>query len=232
MRKFRGTVLAAVLLTAPVGGQDPAVRAFLDRTSVARGQQFTLTVEVSGKGASGAGEPRLPPMEEFAAFLGRRISQQYRLVNGRMSTSRTFIFHFRATREGEFEIGAVQVRLDGNIHKSAPLRIRVGSGGRPVPTPPGGGRPADTTSPADLFVRATADRERVYRNQALVVTYKIYTGVGISSYGISKQPETAGFWVEDYPQPRQPRTEGEVIGGRRYTVALIKKMVLFPTGAG
>ena len=146
--------------------------------------------------------------------------------------SRTFNFHFQAIREGEFEIGAVQVPLDGKTHKTAPLRIQVGSGGRPVSTPPGSGRTAGTASQADLFVRATADRERVYQNQALVVTYKIYTGVRISSYGISKQPETAGFWVEDYPQPRQPHTEGEVIGGRRYTVAQIKKMVLFPSGAG
>ena len=232
MRIFRGTLLAAVLLSGPAGGQDPAVRAFLDRTSVAMGEQFTLSVEVSGTGASGAREPRLPPMEEFAAFLGSRSSQQFRLLNGRMSTSRTFSFHFQATREGEFEIGAVQVQLDGKTHKSAPLRIQVGSGGRPVPTPPGRGRTAGKTSQPDLFVRATADRERVYENQALVVTYKIYTGVRISSYGISKQPETAGFWVEDYPQPRQPHTEGEVIDGRRYTVARIKKMVLFPTGPG
>ena len=196
------------------------------------GEQFTLSVEVSGTGASGAREPRLPPMEEFAAFLGSRSSQQFRLLNGRMSTSRTFSFHFQATREGEFEIGAVQVQFDGKTHKSAPLRIQVGSGGTPAPTPPGRGRTAGTTSQPDLFVRATADRERVYENQALVVTYKIYTGVRISSYGISKQPETAGFWVEDYPQPRQPHTEGEVIDGRRYTVARIKKMVLFPTGPG
>ena len=69
MRKLCGTLLAAVLISGPVGGQDPSVRAFLDRTSVAVGQQFTLSVEVSGKGATGAGEPRLPPMEEFAAYL-------------------------------------------------------------------------------------------------------------------------------------------------------------------
>ena len=123
--------------------------------------------------------------------------------------------------------------MDGKTHKSAPLRIQVGGGGTSgshfLPAEAG---PTGSTSQADLFVRATADRERVYRNQALVVTYKIYTGVRISSYGISKQPETAGFWVEDYPQPRQPQTEGEVIGGRRYTVAQIKKMVLFPSGAG
>lgn len=232
MRKFWGTLLAAVLLSGPVAGQDPVVRAFLDRTSVVKGEQFTLSVEVSGTGSFGSGEPRLPPMEDFSVFLNRGSGQQIRLVNGRMSMTRTFNFHFRATRVGEFEIGAVQVRLDGKVHKSDPLRIRIGGGGGPAPAPPDRGRPAGTTSPADLFVRATADRERVYRNQALLVTYKIYTGVRISSYGISKQPETAGFWVEDYPQPRQPHTEGEVIGGRRYTVAQIKKMVLFPTGAG
>ena len=231
MRKFCGTLLAAVLLCGPAGGQDPAVRAFLDRTSVFVGQQFTLSVEVSGRGASGSGEPRLPPMEKFAAFLGRRSSQQFRLVNGRMSTSRTFSFHFQATREGEFEIGAVQVQLDGRVHKTAPLRIRIGGTGRPAPTPRGDRRPAGTAAQSDLFVRATADRERIYENQALVVTYKIYTRVSVSSYGISKQPETAGFWVEDYPQTRQPHTE-EVIDGRRYRVALIKRMALFPTGAG
>ena len=232
MRKFCGTILAAVLLAGAAGGQDPTVRAFLDRTSIALGEQFTLSVEVSGAGASGSGEPSLPPMEEFAAFLGRRSSQQFRLVNGRMSVSKTFSFHFQATREGEFEIGAVQVQLDGKEHKSAPLRIRIGVSGQPAPAPRGGRRPVSTASQPELFVRATADRERVYQNQALVVTYKIYTRVRVSGYGISKQPETAGFWVEDYPQPQQPHAEGEVIDGRRYTVALIKKMALFPTGAG
>ena len=232
MRKFCGTLLAAALLSGPVGGQDPAVRAFLDRTSVLVGQQFTLSVEVSGRGASGSEEPSLPPMEEFAAFLGRRSSQQFRLVNGLMSASRTFSFHFQAAREGEFEIGAVQVQLDGRVHKTEPLRIRIGGVGQPAPAPGGARRRAGTASQPDLFVRATADRERVYENQALVVTYKIYTRVRISGYGISKQPETAGFWVEDYPQPQQPPAEGEVIDGRRYTVALIKKMALFPTGPG
>ncbi len=232
MRKICGGVLTAVLLCGWVVGQDSTVRAHLDRTSVFVGQQFTLSVEVSGRGASGAGEPRLPSMEEFTAFLGSRRSQQYRLVNGRMSSSRIFSFHFQATREGEFEIGAVQVQLDGRVHKTAPLRIRIGGTGRPAPTPRSDRRPASTAAQSDLFVRATADRERVYENQALVVTYKIYTRVSVSSYGISKQAETAGFWVEDYPQTRQPHTEGEVIDGRRYTVALIKKMALFPTGAG
>ena len=128
MRKHCGTLLAAVLLSGPAGGQDPAVRAFLDRTSVAVGERFTLSVEVSGGGVFGAGEPRLPPMEEFAAYLDRGSSEQFRLVNGRASKSRTFSFHFQATREGEFEIGAVQVRLDGKIHESAPLRIQIVSG--------------------------------------------------------------------------------------------------------
>ena len=232
MKRICGVVLTAVLLCGWAGGQDPAVRAYLDRTSVFVGERFTLSVEVSGQGASGAVEPRLPPMEEFTAFLGRRSSQQYRLVNGRMSSSRTFSYQFQATREGEFEIGAVQVQLDGRVHKTAPLRIRIAGTGRPAPAPLDDRRPAGTAAQSDLFVRATADPERSYRNQALVVTYKIYTRVSVSSYGISKQPETAGFWVEDYPQTRQPQTDAEVIGGRRYTVALIKKMALFPTSAG
>ena len=70
------------------------------------------------------------------------------------------------------------------------------------------------------------------RCQAIVLSYKIYTRVNVSSFSISKQPGTAGFWVEEEPQQKQPTTSAEVIGGKRYTVATIRKMILFPTSSG
>ena len=65
-----------------------------------------------------------------------------------------------------------------------------------------------------------------------MITYKIYTRLSVSSFSIGRLPETAGFWVENYPLPQSPPTTTQIINGRRYTVATIRKMAVFPTTAG
>ncbi|MBN2246695.1 MAG: protein BatD, partial [Candidatus Aminicenantes bacterium] len=45
-------------------------------------------------------------------------------------------------------------------------------------------------------------------------------------------PDLLGFWIEDYELPPRPVTREEVVGGKRYLVAEIKKSALFPTAAG
>ena len=65
-----------------------------------------------------------------------------------------------------------------------------------------------------------------------MITYKIYTRLSVSSLSVGRLPETAGFWVENYTLPESPSTRTEIINGRRYTVATIRKMAVFPTTAG
>jgi hypothetical protein len=56
--------------------------------------------------------------------------------------------------------------------------------------------------------------------------------VGVTSYNVTKLPETAGFWVEDFEMNGQPVIRDEVINGVKYRVADIKKVSLFPTSSG
>ena len=65
-----------------------------------------------------------------------------------------------------------------------------------------------------------------------MITYKIYTRLSVSSFSIVRLPETAGFWVENYTLPQSPSTSTAILSGRRYTVATIRKMAVFPTTAG
>ena len=76
------------------------------------------------------------------------------------------------------------------------------------------------------------NKKKVYQNEPVIVTYKLYTRVDVSSYGFSKLPGTTGFWTESFDTPQRPELATEVLEGKQYRVATLKKMALFPMSAG
>ena len=230
--------LAIVMISAGLGyGADLEVKAYVDRATVGLNQRFTLSVEISGQNVNNAGTPELPKMDEFAAYLGSGSSQNMQFINGRMSVSHTTNFFFQSIKEGNFEIGAVTVKAGGKEYRTDPISISIqktAASSAPTARQPGtqsqpsGGAP----SQEDLFIRALVTKRQVYQNEPVILTYKIYTRVNVSSFGFTSLPGTAGFWVEEFNVGQQPRTSTEVLNGRQYTVATIKQMALFPMSAG
>lgn len=210
---------------------DFSVRAYVDRPQVAVGEQFTLSVELSGSDADDADEPALPSTERFASYLGSGSSSSIQIINGRMSSSKTLNFYYRADREGSHEIGPVSVSVGGETKSTEPISLEIVKGrSGPVAQGP---RQQGQLGENDLFVKATASKTRAYVNEAIIVSYKIYTRVDIAGYSLSEVPDRSGFWVEDLligQQSAQPSVE--IVDGVRYTVATLQKMALFPTTAG
>ena len=231
VKRALGVLLAQFLMVTPSLSADISVRAFVDQSIVSAGESFTLSVELSGADADEAASPQPPDIESFATYRGSGSSTSVQFVNGKMSQTRTLDFYFQATAIGKFEIGAVTVLLDGVEHHSEPIQIEIVQG-RPQKSPPQPTR-ADGITSADLYVSAKANKDEAYVNEAVIVTYKIYTRVDVSQYGISSVPENSGFWVENLlGDQTQPQPTAEMINGTRYTVATIKKAALFPTSAG
>ncbi|MGH7600166.1 MAG: BatD family protein [bacterium] len=219
----------------PLQAQNVSITASVDKTHIGLNEDFTLIVEVSGDAA----EPKLPDMNTFAALAGTSSSQNIQIINGRMSSSRTYQYTFFARAAGKFTINAVEVEVKGQVYKSQPIEIEIASsssGGAAPQTPPGGrGQPGEPPPPnleGNLYLDAKVDRSRVFQNEPVVIRYKIYTRLNISSYGISSAPNFGGFWVEEFPAPQQPRTYRETIEGQTYLVAEIKKTALFPQTVG
>jgi hypothetical protein len=228
--------LTTILIgAASLQAQNVSITASVDRTHIGLNEDFTLVVEVSGDAA----EPKLPDMNAFAALAGTSSSQNIQIINGRMSSSRTYQYTFFARAAGKFTINAVEVEVKGQIYKSQPIEIEIApssSGGAAPQTPPGSrGQPGEPPPPnleGNLYLDAKVDRSRVFQNEPVVIRYKIYTRLNISSYGISSAPNFSGFWVEEFPAPQQPRTYRETIEGQTYLVAEIKKTALFPQAVG
>ncbi len=219
------------------------LRTYLDRTTVGVGEQFSLTVELSGSQAQSAPSPKLPDLSSFSRYLGYNTSQSFQMINGNMNASKSMVHYYIAETEGTYKIPSITLDFNGQTLRSDPIDVKIVSG--PTATSPPSGRQPQSASPGqrdriepitsledNLFLKAEVDTYKVYVQQPVTVSFKIYTRVDVSNYIVSEMPDLLGFWIEDYELPPRPVTKEEVVGGKRYLVAEIKKTALFPTAAG
>ena len=226
---LRLSLVIALVAGLPASALAQTARAYLSQNEVTLNRQFVLNVEVSGTQQLDA-DPMLPDLSAFADYLGSGTSTSMQIVNGRTSTSLTYQHRFQATAEGTFEIGPVAMRAGGRDLRTEPVTIRIIDG--PAATtrsgPPG---PDGTVAPEDLFVTATPSKPRVYVNEPVIVEYRIFTRVNVDGYNLTRQPGTAGFWVEELADP-QAGVEQVVRDGLQYTSAVVRRIAVFPTSAG
>ncbi len=225
-------LLPALLLATAVGArgsqaQDVGARAYLDRSTVGLNQTFVLNVEVSSAQRFDA-EPELPDMSGFARFLGSNTSTSMQMSGGRTEVSITVQYRFQAIREGVFEIGAVRVVAAGRSLGTEPMKLTVTL----APPPDSAGADEPGVGPQDLFLVAEVSKRRVYENEPVVVSYRIYTRVDVSNYTITTPTVAEGFWIEEVPETQAPTVEQVVRDGQRYTTAVIRRVVMFATGPG
>jgi hypothetical protein len=223
-------LLCSGLLTA----QTLDFNASINRSVVNLNEQFELTLELSGAQANTVLQPGAPDLSGFASYVGSSQSQNIQLINGKMSVSTLYAYHYIAKKAGKFTIPEVQVVHEGKSYKTKPIAVEIVT--RQATRPPQGQRQGSANRSEDLsdklFLKATADKKRIFQNEQVIVTYKIYTAINVTNYGISQLPNTVGFWAEEFENPKRLRLYNENINGRNFRVAELKKFALFPQGPG
>ena len=233
-----------VLQPFTASGRDLELNAYVDKNTLTINDYFKYTVEISGSIGT-MQKPELPDLSQFHILSGPSESSSYQYINGAMSASKTFTYLLQPKKIGEFVIQPVKLKVKKEVLKTEPIVIRaVKDAGQNRGKTSGQSqksqqsqRTPDTSrefeeDPGDVFLRAEPDKTTLVQNDGVTITYKLYFRVNISTYEITKVPQTAGFWTEEFELPRQPVIGEEIIGGRKYQVAAIKKVTLFPTKYG
>lgn len=218
------------------------------------------TVEVGGKfrvqftvNTQNVSHFSAPDFKGFEVIYGPATSSQssFQMINGRTSQSSSIIYTYVLMAEsvGNFTIGSASVQVDGKTVKSSPTRIRVLSGGAGSNSGnaggggngnAGGGRPSaapeassssQNISSKDLFMTATASRTSVHEQEAILVTYKIYTLVDLRELD-GKLPTLDGFQIQEIPLPRTKEFSIEQYNGRNYRSVIWSQYLLFPQKSG
>ncbi|MBU0509582.1 BatD family protein [bacterium] len=217
--------LALTLLCVAAYAQE-RFTATVDRTTLRVGESLQLMLVFEGA-ASGVSAPAMPPLENLQVAGGPFTSSSTSIVNGRVSSSASFTYVLRATREGPARIGGAQLIYKRKSYSSNPITLTV------LPSTGGSVSSTDQTQETnDVFLRVYPDKREVYLGEQITVQYKIFFGVQISNPEFVQMPRATGFWMEDFPLPKELPLSDELVNGRSYRTAVIRKTALFPTTVG
>ncbi len=243
-------ILILIGISVSIMAEEVSLRVSAPSTVEAGGKfrvQFTVnTQNVSGFSA--------PDFKGFEVIYGPATSSQssFQMINGRTSQSSSIIYTYVLLAEspGNYTIGSASVHVDGKTVKSKPVQVRVLSGGagngggsygggnggngaydngRQQPSAPTSS--STNISAKDLFMTATASRTNVHEQEAILLTYKIYTLLDLRQMD-GKLPTLDGFQIQEIPLPRVKDFDIEQYNGRNYKTVTWSQYLLFPQKSG
>ena len=234
-------VLFALLWTQGADAQDVTVQASVDRARVEVGDLIQFTVEVAAAQMGSVSAPQVPTPDGMQLTGSTSsTSMSVSIVNGAMTTKRTtaYVFSFRAQRAGTYALGPAQLAHEGKTIRSDQVRVEVVKrSGRPQtrPAPSTGrsmGRSEIREIEQNLFLQAIPEKRVVYVGEQVGVTYKLFTRYDLRNVQYGHVPTFTGFWAETVFDAQRLNMQREVVDGRAFNTALLKRLALFPTTAG
>ena len=210
---------------------------------VAAGEQFRLTYTVNTQDVKGFRAGNIP--EELEVLMGPSTSTQssFQMVNGHMSSSSsvTYTYILMAQKQGTFTIPPATANVDGKNIRSNELHIKVSGqvqansrqgGARQQQSPGQEVRPAGSSiSGSDLFIHVSASKSRVREQEPILLTYKVYTLVGLTQLS-GKMPDLKSFYTREVPLPQEKSFKIETFNGRQYRTVTWQQYVMFPQSTG
>ena len=217
------------------------------KKQVVVGERFQVVFEANADGKNFTA----PSFEGFTVVGGpfTSTSSSIQMVNGSVtrSTSHSYTYALQAYKEGTFRVGSASLTVNGNKVSSEPFDVKVlpdngasgGATGGYTNGNSGQSQQSQSTndpqvSGKDLFLRAIPSKKSVYLGEQIVLTFKLYTKVPVSSLSMGKTPSYAGFWTKDITENNGGtlRQSSEYVNGIEYTTAEIQKVVIVPQRAG
>lgn len=235
MTHFRLVLLWMLILTiisfSFAASQEGSFTASVDRNRIAMGEQFEITFTLNGSGKNF--QP--PSFTDFLVLSGPNQSTSMQFINGAMSQSISYSYILQPRSEGKFTIGAASIESGGKKIQSNSVSIEVTKGStQPRQQPSQSQEDASISKQIgdNLFIRVSVDKSNIFLGEQITATYKLYTRVNITNYGVSKVPALTGFWSQEIDLPKNPQFGNEVFNGVQYRVATLKKTALFPQQSG
>lgn len=209
---------------------------------VVSGDQFRLTFTVNTQKVKDFRAPSIT--KGFDVLMGPSRSQQSstQIINGKVSSSSsiTYTYILMAGDAGTYTIPAASIEANGEKIFSNAVTIKVlppdqsasGSKGSQKSSAQAGNQATSgRITSNDLFITATASKTTVHEQEAILLTYKVYTLVNLRQL-FGKMPDLKGFHTQEIELPQQKTFSLEHYKGRNYNTTVWSQYVLFPQQTG
>ena len=233
---MRKVILFFILISTVIGAWADGVSFIANAPEVVvSGDQFRLSFTISSKKVR---DFRAPNIKDFEVLMGPSRSTQYQNINGVETNSITFTYILMAGKEGTYKIPGATIVADGNNYTSNSVEIKV------LPPDQSSGSASGNSSQSsrnqansgkitdkELFMMATASKTKVYEQEAILLTYKVYTQVNLTELR-GDIPDLKGFHTQEVELPNQKTFTLEHYNGRNYNTTIWRQLVLFPQQTG
>ena len=198
--------------------------AFVDRTRASQDEPIRLTLRITSDEQLGQVTPPVLDLKDFH-IEGPATSTRMEMSNfSNVSFTRELTYALYAKQAGTFTIGPARLEMDGKHYQTKPVTVEIVRGASRAQ--------AGEADAPPIFVLARADHERAYVGQQVTVSYDLFYRIQPHNVSFNKLPTFVGFWTEDLFVAQQLEAHQEVRGGVSFKVAPLRRVALFPTGAG
>lgn len=213
------TFLLFIILSFGVNGQTKGFFMDSDRTSLEENETFQLIIRLDNLDAENI---KLGDISPFSIVGGPSVSSSYSMINGKTSSSKTYIYLLQAQREGTFIIPSATASFAGKMIKTNDLKIKVTESVT---------EPWTDEAEKKSFVRLELSASEGYLGQVIQMDYVLYTRQNIERFDISEVTYPDGFFVENIRHQREP-TQRKMIQGKEFVRVVLRKDRLFALKAG
>ena len=203
-------------------------------TAVVMDKPFQLVYSINANGK----DLRVPEFTNFDVLAGpfESHSQSVQFINGKSSSSVSvsYTYTIQAQKTGTFTIPSASITVDGKKVTSNGVSIKVLPADANVPASKGQGNQGGQASISgdNLFIRTEVSKTNVYEQEAILVTYKLYTLVDIVQCNPKNTVDFNGFMKQELDQPANKQMALENYNGRNYGTFVLYKVLLYPQHSG
>ena len=189
----------------------------VDRNPVVANQPFRITFEFKGAQVKFSSPPTI---EGLRYVSGPSTSNSTQIINGAVSSSRSYTYSAVIAEEGTLRIPALRFQANRETLNTRPVTLKVLKAGN---------QSSGTATKFEAVIEV--DKRSVFLGEPVRIQYRIYNrldGVDVRNYTF---PDLSGAWRETV-EGEDPRWENTILNGQRFQVATIRTDILYPTQTG
>ena len=237
---MRKVILFFILISTVIGAWADNITFTANAPEVVvSGDQFRLSYTINSQKVR---DFRAPNIKEFEVLMGpsRSTQSSTQIINGNVTSTSTITFTYilMAGKEGTYTIPGATIVADGNNYTSNSVEIKVlppdqsaGAGSGNSKNSSRNQANSGKITDKELFMMATASKTNVYEQEAILLTYKVYTQVNLTELR-GDIPDLKGFHTQEVELPNQKTWTLEHYNGRNYNTTIWRQLVLFPQQTG
>lgn len=198
-------------------------------------QPFQLVYTVNANGR----DLRAPNIANFDVLAGpfESHSSSMQIINGKTSSSVSvsYTYTLQAQKTGSFTIPSASIMVGGQKYTSNGVSIKVLPADANPPKSRGGSASSGNSQSVgkeSLFIRTNVSKTNVHEQEAVLVTYKLYTLADVVQCVNRKMPDFNGFMKQDLDQSPNKQFSYENFNGHNYGTVVLYQVLLYPQHAG